>query len=432
MQRRLRGAGWVAFTMALTGLGAGDGACGGRQVFLGVQDEAGTSGASASSGSSTGSGSSAGGGSAGTGSTQFAAGSVNAGPSGSVDTAPASRCAFAPELGSAPAPTASADVVLARVVRFLDDSSAPPVDVQPPTQVTADWAGTLATAILDQHFANGTEAPGLVRFLTAWLNIPAPDAGLSAAHAWSVKLLDPSATLTTLLAGPTGDSHRIGILTDPQFLTAFARISNRGHWMVENLWCSEIPAPPQNTPLTLPMPMPGVTRREQLQSYLTSPACSACHNLMDMPGFSLEHFDAMGNYRDLDNGKPVDSSGTLLNPVLTFTSYDDLAPQLASSCRVARCFANLVMSDAFAVSAGGSDTFGGGSGTFGGSGISSGTCGGSGVISSSGTCGGNGATTQNLPFTDEEANHVANAFANSNFSIRELVKAVVGTPSFLR
>jgi hypothetical protein len=35
-------------------------------------------------------------------------------------------------------------------------------------------------------------------------------------------------------------------------------------------------------------------------------------------------------------------------------------------------------------------------------------------------------------FTPEEANHVANAFANSNFSIRELVKAIVRTPSFLR
>jgi hypothetical protein len=113
---------------------------------------------------------------------------------------------------------------------------------------------------------------------------------------------------------------------------------------------------------------------------------------MDTPGFSLEHFDEQGSYRDLDNGKPVDSSGTLLTPPLSFTSYDDLAPQLAVSCPVAQCFAKLVMTNAFAVS----------------------------------------PTSANLPFTDEEVNHVANAFANSNFSIRALVRAIVGTPSFLQ
>ena len=102
----------------------------------------------------------------------------------------------------------------------------------------------------------------------------------------------------------------------------------------------------------------------------------------------------MGSYRDLDNGKPVDSSGTLLNPpMLTFTSYDDLAPRLATSCPVAQCFATSVMDDAFRAFAFGR------SGPY---------------------------------FTLEEGNHVANAFADSNFSIRELVKAIVGTPSFLR
>ncbi len=123
---------------------------------------------------------------------------------------------------------------------------------------------------------------------------------------------------------------------------------------------------------------------------------------MDTPAFSLEHFDAMGNYRDLDNGKPVDSSGTLINPpMLTFTSFDDFGPNLAVSCPVAQCLTKLVMVDAYAAHMPG---YG---------------------LSAS-------LTSMNLPFTAEEANHVANAFANSNFSIRELVKAIVGTPSFLR
>jgi hypothetical protein len=136
---------------------------------------------------------------------------------------------------------------------------------------------------------------------------------------------------------------------------------------------------------------------------------------MDPFGFSLEHFDALGNYRGLDNGSPVDSSGTTDTchqreggpcivgvplPVLAFTSILDLAPQLAVSCPVAQCFARLAMSDAFSVPL---------------------------AISRA-----NSNPSPNLPFTQEEVNHVANAFADANFSIRALVKAIVGSPSFLR
>ncbi len=114
---------------------------------------------------------------------------------------------------------------------------------------------------------------------------------------------------------------------------------------------------------------------------------------MDPPGDSLEHFDETGTYRDLDNGKAVDSSGaiTALGVNLRFNSIDDLAPQLAVSCVVAQCFTKTMMTDGMGV-----------------------------------------PRPNAMPFTDEEVNHVANVFANSNFSIRELVKAIVGTPSFLR
>jgi hypothetical protein len=250
----------------------------------------------------------------------------------------------------------------------------------------------LATSILDSHVTNNTEAPGLVRFLTTWLKVYPADAGVSAAHTWGIKLIDPSATLTTLLAGPTGDPHRIGILTDPQVLAARPKISLRGQWMAAKLLCTAIPDAPVGVQ-ALPPRAAGVTERQALASNVSSPLCANCHNPLDPAGDSLGHFDAMGNYRDLDNGSPVDSSGTLQSPfpMLKFTSILDLAPQLAVSCPVAQCFAELVMTDAFAVAPGSMN-----------------------------------------PFTAEEMNHVANAFANSNFSIRELVKAIVGTPSFLQ
>jgi len=141
--------------------------------------------------------------------------------------------------------------------------------------------------------------------------------------------------------------------------------------------------------------------QEALARAIASPSCASCHSIIDPPGWSLEHFDATGAYGDTDNGKPVDSSGLMRvygNTVgtqdseYTFKSIDDLAPQLATSCVVAACFTRSMMNRAFN------------------------------VVDTSGT----------LPYTDAEVNHVANRFANGGFSIRELVKAIVETPSFLK
>jgi hypothetical protein len=43
----------------------------------------------------------------------------------------------------------------------------------------------------------------------------------------------------------------------------------------------------------------------------TNPACAICHNRMDPIGFGLENFDAVGKWRDLDAGAPIDASGVL-------------------------------------------------------------------------------------------------------------------------
>jgi hypothetical protein len=40
-------------------------------------------------------------------------------------------------------------------------------------------------------------------------------------------------------------------------------------------------------------------------------SCAACHALTDPLGFGLENFDAVGKYRTLENGHPVDATGDL-------------------------------------------------------------------------------------------------------------------------
>jgi hypothetical protein len=51
--------------------------------------------------------------------------------------------------------------------------------------------------------------------------------------------------------------------------------------------------------------------RERLAEHRANAACASCHQLIDPPGFSLEHFDAVGRWRTIDEGSPIDATGGL-------------------------------------------------------------------------------------------------------------------------
>ena len=51
--------------------------------------------------------------------------------------------------------------------------------------------------------------------------------------------------------------------------------------------------------------------REQLAEHRENPACAGCHNLMDPVGFALENFDAVGRWREYEDGTAIDVSGGL-------------------------------------------------------------------------------------------------------------------------
>lgn len=88
----------------------------------------------------------------------------------------------------------------------------------------------------------------------------------------------------------------------------------RGKWVAMTLLGEEIPPPPvaadlpEVTPATKSM-----TLRQRLELHRNAPQCMGCHNRMDPLGFGLENFDAVGRWRDKDNGQPVDSVGKLAN-----------------------------------------------------------------------------------------------------------------------
>ncbi len=110
--------------------------------------------------------------------------------------------------------------------------------------------------------------------------------------------------------------HRGGILTHASILTVTSvptRTSPvlRGKWIMENLLGEEPPPPdPDATPIEDQTELTG-SLRQRLEQHRADPNCAVCHLVMDELGFALENFDAVGRWRELDEGFPIDNSGLL-------------------------------------------------------------------------------------------------------------------------
>lgn len=87
----------------------------------------------------------------------------------------------------------------------------------------------------------------------------------------------------------------------------------RGKWVLETILGATPPTPPPNVePLSeKPEDTAGKTLRQRLELHRQNPTCAACHAALDPIGFGLENFDAIGRYREKDNGLPIDASGEL-------------------------------------------------------------------------------------------------------------------------
>ena len=51
--------------------------------------------------------------------------------------------------------------------------------------------------------------------------------------------------------------------------------------------------------------------RDRLSLHRANPVCASCHSGMDPLGFTLEHYDAIGEWRESADGIPIDASGKL-------------------------------------------------------------------------------------------------------------------------
>jgi hypothetical protein len=103
--------------------------------------------------------------------------------------------------------------------------------------------------------------------------------------------------------------------------------------MMQAFFCRE-PLPPTQAS-EIPVD-PTLTTRQRLERETTGPACVGCHAEFDPMGFALEHFDAIGRYRETENGLAIDASGTFADG----TSFDgavELGAALRESATTTEC-----------------------------------------------------------------------------------------------
>lgn len=115
------------------------------------------------------------------------------------------------------------------------------------------------------------------------------------------------------------ETQRAGLLGHGSVLTLTSHAIRtspvlRGKWILNNLLGTPPPDPPPNVPVLDDSRNQAKrpTLRARMEQHRNNPACSACHAMIDPPGFALEHFDAIGRWRDVDvSFNPIDASGRL-------------------------------------------------------------------------------------------------------------------------
>ncbi|WP_395747417.1 DUF1592 domain-containing protein [Prosthecobacter sp.] len=103
------------------------------------------------------------------------------------------------------------------------------------------------------------------------------------------------------------ESHRGGVMTQGSVLKVTAdgtRTSPvlRGTWVLNRILGKPPAPPPPDVPAIEPDIRGATTIRQQLDKHRNTQACAICHNHIDPPGFALENFDPIGNYREFYRG----------------------------------------------------------------------------------------------------------------------------------
>ncbi|HET7539151.1 MAG TPA: DUF1592 domain-containing protein [Polyangiaceae bacterium] len=161
---------------------------------------------------------------------------------------------------------------------------------------------------------------------------------------------DPS-VLTKVDLDP---NQRSGLLTQAGFLSSYLSVGNepdiihRGVFIAQRLLCKTLPPPDPRAAATMIADTPGMTNRERVEMTTGKGTCGqACHgNLFNPLGYAFENYDAIGKYRTMDQGKPVNAadSYSLDGQLQSFDNGVQLSRLLAEAKETHACYIRNMMS----------------------------------------------------------------------------------------
>ncbi len=148
-------------------------------------------------------------------------------------------------------------------------------------------------------------------------------------------------------------SQRSGLLTQPGFLSSYITgldepdIIHRGVFIAERVLCVVLP-PPKVVPPPLPELEEGMTNRGRVETVTGKGTCGeGCHTtLLNPPGYAFENYDAVGTYRTMDHGQPVNAASEYMldGKVVPFKDGIEFSHLVAESKQAHSCYASKLMS----------------------------------------------------------------------------------------
>lgn len=153
------------------------------------------------------------------------------------------------------------------------------------------------------------------------------------------------------------EHRRGGVLTMAGLLTYLADGTRtlpvrRGAWILEEIFNDPPPPPPPNAGEIQPNASgANLTVRRRLELHRNEATCASCHAKIDPLGLALENYDAIGAWRDVQNGEgfrankapPIDASGELPGGRMFDGPSEFKQALLAEKDRFARAFAEQML-----------------------------------------------------------------------------------------
>jgi len=140
-------------------------------------------------------------------------------------------------------------------------------------------------------------------------------------------------------------TRRAGLLTHASFLATHSKEIqtdpvSRGKFVRERILCQGIDPPPPDLMVSAPTITPNTTARQRFTEHEANPVCAGCHAMIDPIGLAFENYDPVGQWRDTEQGQPIDASGDLTETDVQgpFVGVVEMAAKLGQSRLVAECF----------------------------------------------------------------------------------------------